>query len=679
MARTLNVVYNPLSFEEVNQPLMAQTQFHYAMLDQLDEQMEKGAILNNLKYSDMDSAEYQNFLNYQNKISELSNAINERGASASDKGLMRGLRQIYANDIVPMEQAYLRRAEEQKMLREAQMKDPDLLVGNNPSMTGLKSYLDPNFTGLNQTMSGKDITNEVSALTKQLANDLVNVSNLGALEGTHDTLIKIWKKKGFSSSDILRFANGDTSGKNAEMFNDVVNLVLNSKGITSWDTWNNQDFRDRVYEYANKGLYAGIGESDITIQQDPFAVAALKKKSSGTHKEPNPAVMRDRTIEYNNAVLEDYGLKDVNELYQYLGVGASGNMSTKSFWNLDGSSRSIEEYQKFAPKERKESGVLAYTHNPNGKKLTLPDSVVNEKDLSNYTKAGELIQKIGVEKRDFDEWSKWMQATKKKAEGDKFKEYTQQELWGMYNSPNSMQFGVYSAKDVINRIKELDSEGKFSKKMNTKMFEIPLSTVGEDSLINTVSTVLRNSNGKNLNLTPVTKVGVDGVFEKGKDDVVKASDYIDDKGNFKGNIKAFFSMKPGNEGLYLNIDGKTFRAGDNAISETSRAIIKEATESYEFYGNTVKDVEKAARGDKKALERCRAFAKLIDESTGTNQLSTLDDKYMLAYVAEIAKNEARKQYSTVFDTYVEDLSAQASGRSYRVGSTQTVNNEEDED
>jgi hypothetical protein len=605
--------------------------------------------------------------------------MNERGAKMTDKALMRGLRQTYANEIVPMEQAYLRRNEEQKILREAQMKDPDLLVGNNPSMTGLKSYLDPNFTALNQTLSGKDITNEVSALTKQLANDLVTVSNLGALEGTNGTLIKIWKKKGFTNSDILRFANGDTSGKNAEMFNDVINTVLSSKNITSWDTWNNQDFRDRVYEYANKGLYAGIGDSDISIQQDPFAVAALKKKGSDTHKELNPTLMRDRTIEYDNAVLKDYGFKDSKELMEFLGLGFSGNMSTKSFWNLDGSSRSFEDYQQFAPNKRKESGVLSYSNNPNGSKLQLPDSVVNEKDLSNYAKVGEILQKIGVEKRDFDEWSKWMQAHKKKAEGDKYKAWTQQELWGMYNSADAMQYGVYNAKDVINKVKELDSEGKFSQKMNTKMFEIPLTETGTKSLISTISTVLRSSNGKNLNLTPVSKVGVNGVFETGKDDVVKASDFIDDKGNFKGEIKPFFSMKKGNEGLYVNIDGKTYKAGDNAISESSRTIIREATERYEFYGNTIKDVEKAARGDKKALERCRAFAEFVDEEYGSNQLSSLDDATMLAYVNEIAKRKARDEYSTVVDTYVEDLSAQASGRNYRVGSTQTVKNDEDED
>jgi hypothetical protein len=675
MARTLNVTYNPLSFEEINQPLMMQTQFHYAMLDQLDEQMEKGAVLNNLKYSDMDSAEYQDYLNYYNKVSELSKNIGERGAMASDKNLMRGLRQTYANDIVPMEQAYLRRAEEQKILREAQMKDPDLLVGNNPSMTGLKSYLDPNFTGLNQTLSGKDITNEVGVLTKQLANDIVSASNLGALEGTHGTLIKILKKKGYSNSDILKYANGDKSGKSAEIFDNVVNYVLDSKNIKTWDAWNDENFRDRVYGYANKGLFSGIGDSDISIQQDPFAVAALKKKGSETTKQPKPVPMLDRLIEYKNGVMDEYGFKNYADLLSFLGTGTTGNMSTRSFWNSDGSSRSLEEYKKFAPKERKESGILAYTYNPNGRKLTLPDSEVDERDTSNYTKAQDLLQKIGAPKRDFDRWAESMQNAKKKAEGDKFKPYTNQELWGMYNSPNAMQFGVYNANEVINHVKNLEAEGKFSEKMITKLYELPLDTGGKKVIEDMLGSTLMAENGKSINITPVSKVGIDGVFETGKNDVAKTGDIFDDNGQLKEKFTAYFSTKQGNDGLYLNFGGRTYELGLNALSESARNIIMSTKADFNAYGEVLTNVQKAYQGNKKALDMCREFAKLIDAREGTD-ISTYDDNTMLSYVYGIADRAATNSYSTILDTFIEDISVRASGRNYRVGATETVKNED---
>jgi hypothetical protein len=679
MARTLNVVYNPLSFEEINQPLVMQTQFHYAMLDQLDEQMEKGAVLNNLKYSDMDSPEYQNYLNYYNQVSDLAKNIGERGAMASDKNLMRGLRQTYANEIVPMEQAYLRRAEEQKMLREAQMKDPDLLVGNNPSMTGLKSYLDPNFTALNQTLSGKDITNEVSALTKQLANDIVSVSNLGALEGTNGTLIKIWKKKGFTNSDILRFANGDTSGKNAEMFNDVINTVISSKNITSWDAWNNQDFRDRVYEYANKGLYAGIGDSDISIQQDPFAVAALKKKGSETTKKPKAVPMNDITTEFENSMLKDYGVKNFEDARNVVGLGHKAGTFATNMWNKNGVMLNPEEWAKANGVKDINKGMSTYWAQSitGGGTPMVPITGVGD-PMARYKQMGKLLSEINAPKWDFDEWSKYMQDEKKKAEGDKFKPWTQQELWGMYNSADSYMYGVYRAQDVDPYLREMDSEGAFATKQNTKMFEIQVGPAQRELLENRLGSRLRSNNGKNINITEVSRVKHGGVYETGKGDVAKYSDFYDDKGSLKGNITIYFSDKVGNEGIYLNIDGKTFRAGDNILSETARTIVREATADYNFYGKTMKDVEKAARGDKKALERCREFAKIIDQRQGNNQLSMLDDNSLLWYVNEIAKQGAESSYSTMYDTYTEDLFGKSAGRSYEVGSTETVKNEDED-
>jgi hypothetical protein len=650
------------------------------MLDQLDEQMEKGAVLNNLKYSGIDAAEYQDYLNYYNQLSELSQAMNERGARMTDKALMRGLRQTYANDIVPMEQAYLRRAEEQKVLKEAQMKDSDLLVGNNPSMTGLKSYLDPNFTALNQTLSGRDLTNEVSAMTKQIANDLVSVSNLGALEGTHGTLIKILKQKGYRTSDIQKAVNGDTTSKSAQILNEIANHVLESKGITSWDAWNDEKFRDRAWSYATKGWYSGIGESDISIQQDPFAVAALKKKGSGTKKKQKPTPMNDITVEYENSMLKDYGVKNFESARNVVGLGHKPGTFATNMWNKNGVMLSPEEWAKAnGVKDMAKGTPGQWAASVTGATSTMLPITGTGDPMARYNQMAKFLSDINAPKWDFDEWSKYMQGEKKKSEGDKFKPWTQQELWGMYNSADSYMYGVYRVQDVDPYLRELDAEGEFSAKKNSKMFEIQVGPAERELLENKLGSILRSSNGKNINATKVSRVKHGGVFEKGMDDVVKYGDYYDDKGKLKGNVSILFSDKVGNEDVYLNIDGETLRLGKNALGETARAKVEEATYMYNYYGGVITDAEKAFNGDKKALERCREFAKQVDERRGVSQLSLLDDRTLLGYVWQIARDSAQVQYETMYDTYTEAVFGKSAGRSYTVGSTETVNNEEDEE
>jgi hypothetical protein len=211
-----------------------------------------------------------------------------------------------------------------------------------------------------------------------------------------------------------------------------------------------------------------------------------------------------------------------------------------------------------------------------------------------------------------------------------------------------------------------------------KLFEIQAGDSEKSLIENKLGSVLMSSNGKNINLTEVSRVKHGGVFERGKGDVVKAKDILDDDGKLKGNVSVFFSDKVGNEGIYLNINGKTYKAGDNIIGETALNTVREATSKYNMYGKVIKDAEKAAQGDKKALERCREFAKNIDELKNSN-ISTYDDATMLSLVWELSKKSASLNYSIMYDTYTEALFGKSAGRRYEVGKTQTVNNEEDEE
>lgn len=304
MARTLSVVYNPLSFEEVNQPLMMQTQAHYDMLDKYAAQMEKGIQLAKLGYNPED-AEYAAV--YQGYIDGMKNSIDLLNKNGLSPNIINGLmnaKRSYATEIAPMEQAFAERERQAKLQQELRLKDPTLFFENDAGSTALKNYMTGNFDALKNNYSGNALKTSVAEAMTNLKKGLESMSVDGNLDEFNKLVVS---RSGYTPEEVLAAMNGDTSVDSTRIMNSIIDSTIEASGMTGWSNYD--DIKDRARAKAAEGLYYGVGDTKYSTIANERAKAGL----SWEYKQREMALSHEYSLAAKQA---EYDLKRYNDMIE---------------------------------------------------------------------------------------------------------------------------------------------------------------------------------------------------------------------------------------------------------------------------------------------------------------------------------------------------------------------------
>ena len=111
--------YNPMSYEQYIQPFKDYAQVYNATVDQIDALEMEANQWERLADSDIDAPQYQQYKSYADDLRKYANEIATQGLSSRTRAGLSRMRQRYAKEIKPIEDAYNYRqkmAEEQRKL-----------------------------------------------------------------------------------------------------------------------------------------------------------------------------------------------------------------------------------------------------------------------------------------------------------------------------------------------------------------------------------------------------------------------------------------------------------------------------------------------------------------------------------------------------------------------------------
>lgn len=259
---TFTNLYTPMSYNDILTPIKELTEYHNKMQESLIDYDNTTAFMHGLDKDDPEQAPFYNALNaFRNDLKTASQRIAETGVISPDvmDTLLRA-KSTYAHQVVPIENAFKKVGEYNKVLADAYSKDPSAIpLYDNPGIVDF--YNNPNL--MPEVISGNAIakmaSDHVIPLAKQIIGDPANsfyyMTQLGEF---YDYLINT---PGVTAQELYDYVR--ESGKGSELLQTIEDLLY--KSIDNTGKWNTRE--DAIRQNIRRGFSSSLGQSTVTPLQ----------------------------------------------------------------------------------------------------------------------------------------------------------------------------------------------------------------------------------------------------------------------------------------------------------------------------------------------------------------------------------------------------------------------------
>jgi len=270
-----NARFRPFSYQEMLQPVLAATQAHQALEDSYADLAVKSNIWDKLANEQTDPKAYSIYKKYANDLKTYSDTLATYGLTPTSRQAMLNMRSRYAQDIVPIENAYKKREAQAEEQRRAMLQNPTLLFSRRAAQTSLDKYIDnPNLDYENY--SGALITQQVAAAASNLAREARDSEDgRRKLKQILPYQYEIVQQNGFSRDAVMAAILGSPNANS--ILTGIVEDAINASGVKNWGDRNTID---RAYDYARQGLYNAIGQTNYSAISDQAGLARLQSDLS---------------------------------------------------------------------------------------------------------------------------------------------------------------------------------------------------------------------------------------------------------------------------------------------------------------------------------------------------------------------------------------------------------------
>lgn len=282
--------FRPFSYEEMVKPLQAYTNEYNAIEQGIGDLSTKASVFDKLANEQDDPEAYNLYKSYADELTNQAGILASQGLTPDSRRSLNALRTRYSTDIVPLEQAYVKREELSKQERELRARD-NTLISDIPVSAIKLSDLVKNPTLAPQYISGELISRQVATAAQNLAKSIREEPRKWEpiLGGQY---FQTRMAKGYSPEEIILTTQGDDNAP--KELRKVIDETMESTGIASW---NNQDAYDRATEHANRGLWSAIGDTNYQVQSNrqwDLNAALLREtaKKKGSESGSTPPVYR---------------------------------------------------------------------------------------------------------------------------------------------------------------------------------------------------------------------------------------------------------------------------------------------------------------------------------------------------------------------------------------------------
>lgn len=266
----INSKFKPFSYAEMLAPVQESTQAHQQVEEAysaLSTQAESIAAKAN---EQTDPKAYARYKAYAEQLQAQAENLARNGLTPDSRRNMFRMRDMYARQILPIQEAIQKRKEISDLQFKAQLANPTLLVGKKAATTSLDEFLDNPNIDFSQQYSGAMLTQQVAQQASALANELQSYGKGKPIDPYTYTFLK---RYGFTRAEVLKAISDPNSSGSSRVLSAIVDSVLQSSGVPQWA---DQATMERARAYANQGLWSAIGKADVGTMENYGARQALQ-------------------------------------------------------------------------------------------------------------------------------------------------------------------------------------------------------------------------------------------------------------------------------------------------------------------------------------------------------------------------------------------------------------------
>ena len=266
----INSKFKPFSYAEMLAPVQQSTEAHQQVEEAysaLSTQAESIAAKAN---EQTDPKAYARYKAYAEQLQAQAAELARNGLTPDSRRNMFRMRDMYARQILPIQEAIQKRKEISDLQYKAQLANPTLLVGKKAATTSLDEFLDNPNIDFSQQYSGAMLTQQVAQQASALANELQSYGKGKPIDPYTYTFLK---RYGFTRAEVLKAINDPNASGSSRVLSAIVDSVLTSSGVSQWA---DQATMERARAYANQGLWSAIGKADVGTLENYGARQALQ-------------------------------------------------------------------------------------------------------------------------------------------------------------------------------------------------------------------------------------------------------------------------------------------------------------------------------------------------------------------------------------------------------------------
>lgn len=267
----INSKFKPFSYAELLQPVQMATAAHQDIENQYNELTTKASIWENMADEQRDPIAYNMYKTYSNDLKMQADQLAKEGLTPISRQNMLKMRQRYASDIVPIEQAYKRRQELIDEQRKLLAQDNTLmfdLYANNLSLDDLVKNPQLSY----QSYSGAKLASQVGTAAAALAKEM-RKSPRAWRSILNNQYFETMMKKGYNPEEITLAIMKDPNAP--KELKKIVDDAIGSSNIMNWR--NKNDILDRAYSYASQGLWNAVGDTQYQIVKNEDYLNPLQR------------------------------------------------------------------------------------------------------------------------------------------------------------------------------------------------------------------------------------------------------------------------------------------------------------------------------------------------------------------------------------------------------------------
>lgn len=273
----INSQFKPFSLERYLQPLQLYGQAYREQEDAYADLATKAATVESMANEQTDRESYEAYQNYANALRAQADVLASEGLTPSSRRAMLDMRRRYAQEVVPIQDAYNRRKEQAKLQAEMLAKDPTHIFARMAATTSLDDYrnnknLDLTLQNYSGALLTKQVSDEAAALAKAARNDPnVQTQLRRLLPYQYETI----RRTGFDPETVRQAILRSPEAN--PILTGIVDRVMEGSGIANWN-YTSPEEKQRIWEQAvstaSQGLWSAVGQTQYGSVSDTYGASA---------------------------------------------------------------------------------------------------------------------------------------------------------------------------------------------------------------------------------------------------------------------------------------------------------------------------------------------------------------------------------------------------------------------